>query len=297
MAEHGHHCRGELELGNARWSEQSDYILRVVQGYVRAAGQADLSATHRKLGLERERITADCLRRLNNPLKRRLFEWSLRKAQNVAVTREEWKNQAVRQITVMRRMLLILGARLVKAGILQAVDDVFFLRLEELEDAVTGCVSPKLADEIGLRRREHAWNQNRPAPVIVRGEFQSHANAHKPRANRLQGIPVFPGLVTGRARVILRADEQQQVLPGEVLVAPFTDPAWTPYFVTASGAVIEQGGILSHGSIVAREYGVPTVTSVGGATSIVRTGDLVQVDAANGLVTILEEGHQGAVNQ
>jgi pyruvate,water dikinase len=90
--------------------------------------------------------------------------------------------------------------------------------------------------------------------------------------------------------VILRAHDHEQVLPGEILVAPFTDPAWTPYFVTAAGVVMEQGGILSHGSIVAREYGLPAVTNAGSATRIIRTGDLVQVDGNHGRVTVLARG-------
>jgi pyruvate,water dikinase len=103
----------------------------------------------------------------------------------------------------------------------------------------------------------------------------------------LEGIPVSPGIVTGRAKVILRSEDQAQVLPGEILIAPFTDPAWTPYFVTAAGVVMDQGGILSHGSIVAREYGLPAVTNVGSATRVIHTGDLVQVDGNRGRVTIL----------
>jgi len=101
---------------------------------------------------------------------------------------------------------------------------------------------------------------------------------------------VFPGLVTGLARVIMRTNDHEQVLPGEILVAPFTDPAWTPYFIPAAGVVVDQGGILSHGSIVAREYGLPAVTNVGSATRIIRTGDRVQVDGNLGRVTILEGG-------
>jgi rifampicin phosphotransferase len=109
-----------------------------------------------------------------------------------------------------------------------------------------------------------------------------------PPPTTFQGIPIFPGVVTGLARVILRTDDHEQVRPGEILVAPFTDPAWTPYFVTAAAVVMDQGGILSHGSIVAREYGLPAVTNVGTASKHIRTGDLLRVDGARGQVMILE---------
>jgi pyruvate,water dikinase len=87
--------------------------------------------------------------------------------------------------------------------------------------------------------------------------------------------------------VILRADTDEQVLAGEILVAPFTDPGWTPYFVTAAAVVMDQGGLLSHGSIVAREYGIPAVVNVGPATKIIKTGQTIQVDADQGVVRIL----------
>jgi rifampicin phosphotransferase len=94
-------------------------------------------------------------------------------------------------------------------------------------------------------------------------------------------------VATGPARVILRADVSEQVRPGEILVVPFTDPAWTPYFIPAAAVVMDQGGVLSHGSIVARELGLPAVTSTLAATRLIRTGDLLQVDGTAGRVTIV----------
>ncbi len=104
---------------------------------------------------------------------------------------------------------------------------------------------------------------------------------------KLTGLAVSPGVTAGKARVVLRADTDEQVLAGEVLVAPFTDPGWTPYFVTAAAIVMDQGGILSHGSIVAREYGIPAVVNVGQATKIIKTGQTIQVDGNRGVVKIL----------
>jgi len=142
-----------------------------------------------------------------------------------------------------------------------------------------------------LRRREYEKNLKFNPPRVVNGRFDPNAPSW-PVANAdaklLEGIPVSPGIVTGPARVILRADEHEHVLAGEILIAPFTDPAWSPYFITAAGVVMEQGGILSHGSIVAREYGLPAVTNVASATRVIRTGDLVLVDGNRGCVSILK---------
>jgi pyruvate,water dikinase len=102
------------------------------------------------------------------------------------------------------------------------------------------------------------------------------------------GLGVSAGTATGRARVILRSDAHERVQPGEILVAPFTDPGWTPYFVPAAGIVMDMGGMLSHGSIVAREYGIPAVVNVGPATQIIRTGQWLEVDADRGVVKVLD---------
>jgi pyruvate,water dikinase len=105
-------------------------------------------------------------------------------------------------------------------------------------------------------------------------------------AELLHGLAVCPGIVQGKARVIQSVEDESHVRPGEILVAPFTDPGWTPYLVCSSGIVIDQGGLLSHGSIIAREYGIPTVVNVGPATRLIKTGDTVEVDGNHGTVRI-----------
>ena len=292
MDEHGHHCRGELELFNARWSETPDYILGLVRGYLRSMGRSDPQENQRRLAEERERLTEQCRRRLRNPIKRWIFSRCLRRAQKLAVNREVLKNHAVRQITLLRRVLRALGQRLQQQGILSCGDDIFFLEISEIEPVALGGASFDWRERIDRRRREYEVNLKLAPPSIVIGRFDPNA-PHGPAADAgatcLTGIAVSPGIVTGSARVILRADEHEQVLPGEILVAPFTDPAWTPYFVTAAGVVMDQGGILSHGSIIAREYGLPAVTNVRSATRVIRTGDRVQVDGNCGRVTVLRE--------
>jgi pyruvate,water dikinase len=290
MAEHGHHCRGELELHNARWSETPDYILGLVRGYVKSIDQLDPVGNRRRLAAERIRLTEECRRRLRNPLKRWIFSRSLRRAQKLAVNREEWKNQAVRHITILRRILLRLGDQLFEQGPLAQPDDIFFLEIEEVRSVADGKARFDVDATLAKRREEHERNLKLEPPPLVIGRYAPEdcevPQAHS-EATSLTGIPVFPGVATGPARVILRANDQDHVKPGEILVAPFTDPAWTPYFVSAAGVVMDQGGILSHGSIVAREYGLPAVTSVGSATRTIRTGDLIEVDGTNGQVTLL----------
>jgi pyruvate,water dikinase len=291
MTEHGHHCRGELELFNGRWSETPDYILGLVRGYLRALGPADPLENQRRLAEERERLTVQCRTRLKNPIKRWIFSHSLRRAQELIVYREKLKSQLVRKFAILRRILLTLGQRLQEQGSLSCRDDIFFLEVSELEPVASGGALFDWRERIELRRREYAQNLKLNPPRVVNGRFDPHAPAW-PVANTdaklLDGIPVSPGVVTGSARVILRADDHEQVLAGEILIAPSTDPAWSPYFITAAGLVMEQGGILSHGSVVAREYGLPAVTNVAAATRVIRTGDVVQVDGNRGRISVLK---------
>jgi rifampicin phosphotransferase len=291
MTEHGHHCRGEFELSNARWCETPDYILGLVRGYLRSLGRSDPLENQRRLAEERERLTGQCRARLKHPVKRWIFSHSLRRAQELTVYREQLKNLGIRRFAFVRRVLLILGQRLHEQGSLSCRDDIFFLEVSEIEPVATGGASFDWRGRIELRRREYEKNQKLNPPRVVNGIFDPNA-PDWPVANAdaklLEGIAVSPGIVTGSARVILRADEHEQVLPGEILIAPFTDPAWSPYFITAAGVVMEQGGILSHGSIVAREYGLPAVTNVASATRVIRTGDLVQVDGNHGRVSVLK---------
>ena len=231
MTEHGHHCRGELELFNARWSETPDYILGLVRGYLRSMGQSDPLENQRRLAEERERLTVQCRTRLKNPIKRWIFSHSLRRAQELTVYREKLKSQLVRQFAILRRVLLVLGQRLHEQGSLSCRDDIFFLEVSELDPVATGGASFDWRERIELRRREYEKNLKLNPPRVVNGRFDPNApgwpvaNAD---ANLLEGIAVSPGVVTGTARVILRADDREQVLPGEILIAPFTDPAWSP---------------------------------------------------------------------
>jgi len=146
------------------------------------------------------------------------------------------------------------------------------------------------------RRAEYEQNLSYAPPPIVVGRYDpdTHPDATIDQTiRRFQGIGVSAGVVTGKARVILKTDDETQIHPGEILVAPFTDPAWTPYFIPAAGIVMDQGGLLSHGSIIAREYGIPAVVNVGPATKIIQTGQVLHVDANQGLVTLVDGATKG----
>jgi len=245
------------------------------------------------LAQEGAELAEQCRQKLKSRIKRRIFNWSLKRTQKVARDRENWKNEAVRQVAGFRRILLALGERLHERGTLAHRDDIFFLRIPEVQPVVNGTVDFDVTECISTRRAEYERNRSVTPPPVVVGRFDPDRHV-APEVDTdveaLKGIAVSPGVVTGRARVILRTDDDQHVKAGEILVAPFTDPAWTPYFVPAAGVVMDMGGVLSHGAIIAREYGLPAVVNVGSASRIIRTGQLLRVDGDRGVVTILDDG-------
>jgi len=291
MARHGHHCRAELELYNPRWAETPDYILKLLRSYITQLDKTDPVQNFGNLVQERRQLEQQCRKKLRNPLKRMIFNRVLVRSQQGSVFRENVKSEVIKLVTTLRKMLLELGKRLTDKAVLRNQDDVFFLRIEEIEPVVQGKADFNIHQVITDRRAEYDRNSLISPPDVIFGKFVP--DKYVPESvdtdvETLAGLAVSPGVVTGKARVILRADADQQVLVGEILVAPFTDPGWTPYFVTAAAVVMDQGGILSHGSIVAREYGIPAVVNVGGGTKIIKTGQTIQVDGNCGVVKILQ---------
>ena len=272
-------------------AETPDYILSMLGSYVRSIGKTDPLENHRKLREQREQLTRKCRGTLRNPFNRILFNYLLVRAQRGSVFRENIKCEIVRLLWAVRIMLLELGRRLHDESLIRDPKDVFFLRFEEIEPVTQDKAEFDVTATIAGRRSEYDHWQTITPPGTIVGRFDPQKTAPTPLeadAEVLKGLAVSAGVVTGKARVILRADAQQQLLPGEILEAPFTDPGWTPYFVPAAAVVMDQGSLLSHGSIVAREYGIPAVVNVGTATRIIKTGQKIQVDGNHGVVRILQ---------
>jgi pyruvate,water dikinase len=211
--------------------------------------------------------------------------------------RELPKYYLVEALGAVRQQLAAVGAELAAAGTLDAADDIFFVDLAEAHrgvggDALQGVVAQRreaYAAELGRRHIPRVLLSDGTEPEAVQTKpAQTGAGGRGPvsadgSAGQLSGTPASAGTVTARARVIL--DPQGAHLePGEILVAPSTDPGWTPLFLTAGGLVMEMGGPNSHGAVVAREYGIPAVVGVPDATARIATGDDLTVDGAAGTI-------------
>ncbi|MHC4559400.1 MAG: PEP/pyruvate-binding domain-containing protein, partial [Planctomycetota bacterium] len=279
MLQHGHHCRGELELYNKRWSETPDYILKFIRSHITQMDKIDPVQNFNKAAKQRRELENQCREQLKNPIKRMIFNHLLVRVQNGSVFRENIKSEVIKLLSAMRKL-----------GVLKQDDDIFFIKIKEIVPVVNGKVDFDIHQVIADRRVKHNKNSSVTPPDMVIGIFDPDSyipDAIDEDAETLNGFSVSPGVATGKARVILRADTEEQLLAGEILVAPFTDPGWTPYFVPAAAIVMDEGGTISHGSIVAREYGIPAVVNVGAGTKIIKTGQTIQVDGNNGVVKIL----------
>jgi len=175
----------------------------------------------------------------------------------------------------------------VEAGRLDVPEQVFDLTIDQLDDALgdTSIDLRALAEKNTqyLRRLRHV--REFPRIIDSRGRILRPPK-RKAREGELAGEPISPGVVRGRINVLHEPDEKP-VLPGDILVARATDPGWTPLFLNASGIVLEIGGLLQHGALVAREYGKPCVAGIEHATSVLSDGQMVELDGANGVVRFI----------
>jgi len=213
-----------------------------------------------------------------------------RVARTLMPVREHPKYMLIRLRGLVREVILECAAMLVQQGHLEEDGDVWYLDWNELEAALRD-PSQELRPLIHARQQDHLrfWQMVPPRVITSDGEIPavSHEAVGIP-AGALAGSPVSAGVVEGKAKVIL--DPQKELLsPGEILIAPYTDPGWTPLFINASGLVMEVGGLMTHGSVIAREYGIPAVVAVIDATKKIHTGQRVRVNGDAGYVEVLDD--------
>lgn len=309
LAEFGQRTSEFVELASLSWIEDPAPVLNFLAEYMTVEGR-DLNAERRAKEVERDRLTDQARSALEGfpQAVREKFEWLLKAAREAGFLHSEhafWIDQ--RGMFRVRRVLLEIGARLCREGVLEERDDVFFLVADEARRGLRGSEGGDFRALVDRRRAqmEH-FAAVAPPPVIgtLRKEEPPDSALHRaitkfigdPRQARasgdeLQGIAGAPGIVRGPARVVHSLDEIGKIRRGDVLVARTTAPQWAPVFTTAAGVVTDTGGVLSHCAVVAREYGLPAVVGTGVATSTLRDGQMLEIDGAAGLVRILGVDH------
>ena len=247
----------------------------------------------------REQATEAMLRRLRG-LRLKLFRKLIARAQRYAPLREDGLADVGLGYPLLRQMLRALGSRLMEARMIETPDDVFWLNQSEVEQAATKLDRGETLDSLitAIPQRQAAWRAARraaPPPMLLKflgmdiGQLRARkGGGHK--GDTLRGVAASPGCVTAPARVLNGPEDFDQMQTGDVLVAPLTTPAWTPLFARAAAIVTDVGGPLSHGSIVAREYGIPAVLGTGAATKRIRSGQVITVDGSAGVVSLSKGG-------
>ena len=292
---YGHRAVAEIDVGMPRWSDDPAHIIGVLANYLRLevpdlAPDVQFSKAAEDADAQVARLVARAGAR--SPLHAVVVRAALRRARLFAGLRELPKYQLVLGLAEVRRQLLHVGKELADAGILEQPDDIFFLDFHEAHQALPdhpGGAVPDLRELVAERRAAYEWEVGRRRIPRVLLSDGTEVEALQPAAatasdGALTGSPASTGSVTAAARVILDP-VGAHLEPGEILVAPSTDPGWTPLFLTAGGLVMEMGGPNSHGAVVAREYGIPAVVGVPDATGRITTGQRITVDGGAGTVT------------
>jgi len=293
LERHGHQIF-TLDFAEPCEAEQPDKLMQALQGLV-LDEDYDPMARQRQLAESRQAAVSAALAHFQGG-KRRRFKALLRRARRFYPNRERAMSHMGKAWTVLRPFARELGRRLVDAGTLAGADDIFFLTSEEVARALRALRVPEGIPAYGrlaLERRTLREARRRlTPPVEVPGPppwAQSARDGESdPDSTILQGSAVSPGEVTAEASLVLSMADFTRMRPGTVLVCPTTTPAWTQLFSRAAGLVTDIGGVLAHGSIVAREYGIPAVLGLGDATSRIADGQRITVDGNRGTVELLD---------
>ncbi|MGU3643939.1 PEP/pyruvate-binding domain-containing protein [Microbacterium sp. C23T] len=290
LARYGHRAVAEIDLGMPRWAEDPAHLFGVLSGYLRLDTDAATPAQHFAAGARDAEAMIDTLvgrARERGRLRAAAVRFCLRRARALIGMREMPKFLMVIAMRRARAELVGIGAELAAAGRIADPADVFFLDFDETKRAAAGADMRATVRERRDRYDTELRRRHVPRMLLSDGTEPEAVGvgsaAEQPGA--LRGTPASAGTVTAPARVILDP-VGARLEPGEILVAPSTDPGWTPLFLTAGGLVMEMGGANSHGAVVAREYGIPAVVGVPHATETITTGIEVTVDGASGVVTV-----------
>ena len=284
---YGHRGVAEIDLGLPRWSEDPTYIMGVLANYLRLDDpQAAADVQFARATREAEEMVAELTRRAASKGRLRgvLVRFLLGRARELSGLREMPKFCIVLLMTRVRELLWPVGEELTEAGRLESAGDIFFITVPEAWVAVAGEDFRATVRERRAVYEQETGRRHVPRLLLSDGT-EPTAGTHDATAEDgvLRGTPASGGVVTQKARVILEP-AGASLEPGEILVAPSTDPGWTPLFLTAGGLVMEMGGPMSHGAIVAREYGIPAVVGVPDATERIKTGQQITVDGTAGEV-------------
>ncbi len=282
---------GEIDVTRTRWREAPTTLIPLILSNIRnfepGAGSRKLEQGRQEAAKKEAELLARLRQLPDGPQKAGETQRMISRLRTFMGYREYPKYGIVSRYFVYKQALLEEAGRLVRANVLQSQEDIYYLTLQELREVVR---THELDDQIvSQRKAEHERNRKLTPPRVLTSDGEIVTGAYKRAdlpAGALAGLAVSAGVVEGRARVLSgMADAELEA--GDILVTAFTDPSWTPLFVSIKGLVTEVGGLMTHGAVIAREYGLPAVVSVENATRLIKNGQRIRVHGTDGYVEIL----------
>lgn len=291
LNKYGMRCSGEIDITKTRWSEKPTTIIPMILNNIR---DFEYGASKRKFeeglqeALKKEEELVDRLQQLPDG-KQKVEETKrmIRNIRNFIGYREYPKYGMINRYFIYKQALLKEAEQLVQSGVIHEVDDIYYLTFEELHEVVR---TKKLNYElIHKQKNDYKLYEKLTPPRIMTSDGEIITGKYKREnlpADAIAGLPVSSGVVEGRARVILNMEEAN-LEEGDILVTAFTDPGWTPLFVSIKGLVTEVGGLMTHGAVIAQEYGLPAVVGVENATKLIKDGQRIRVHGTEGYIEVL----------
>jgi rifampicin phosphotransferase len=291
LNKYGMRGAGEIDITRTRWSENPTTLVPMILSHIK---NFEPGASKRKFeqgraeALKKEQELLDRLKQLpDGEQKAKETKRMIDLVRNFSGFREFPKYGMVSRYFVYKQALLKEADRLVRAGVIHEKEDIYFLTFEELRDVVR---AKKLDYQIIIERKdEYKFYEKLTPPRVITSDGEIVAGEYKREnlpAEALAGLAVSSGVIEGRARVVVNL-EDAELEDGDILVTSFTDPSWTPLFVSVKGLVTEVGGLMTHGAVIAREYGLPAVVGVEDATKLIKDGQRIRVHGTEGYVEIL----------
>ncbi|MGX6443523.1 phosphoenolpyruvate synthase [Neobacillus sp. K501] len=291
LDKYGMRCTGEIDISRLRWSESPTTLIPTILSNIQnfKPGESKRKFEHgQHVALKKEQ---DLLERLlslpDGEHKAKETKQRIDLIRNLGGYREYPKYGMIHRYFVYKQALLKEAEQLVKEGVLHVKEDIFYLTFEELREVVQ---TRQLDYQLISKQKEmYKFYEKLTPPRMITSDGEIITGEYKRQdlpANAIAGLPVSSGVIEGRARVILNM-EDAKLEEGDILVTVFTDPSWTPLFISIKGLVTEVGGLMTHGSVIAREYGLPAVVGVENATKLIRDGQRIRVNGAEGYIEIL----------
>lgn len=292
LEKYGMRCAGEIDITNIRWSEKPSILIPLILSNIK---NFEPNAGKRKF----EQGQQEALKKENELLNRLALlpqgEQKVRETKqmisllrNFAGYREYPKYGIVNRFFVYKLALLKEAEKLLKANLIREIEDIYHLTFQELREVVfTHTLDIQLIDK---RKETFKEYQKLIPPRVITSDGEIIRGRYKREnlpAQAIVGLAVSSGVIEGRARVILNM-EDADLKEGDVLITPFTDPSWTPLFVSIKGLITEVGGLMTHGAVIAREYGLPAVVGVENATKLIKDGQRIRLNGTDGYVEILK---------